>query len=145
MKWLILALVFLPQNIHVKRQLPNCDSIKLFIKSFLFSKLKKFANLAKALNFFPALWQSDVKYSSKFSWKSVITPNNFWFFLSHIFVWPIFPQIASNLWREIIRWHLSSFFQNYSKIILIIKIIPILDIDGIFWEYLLLLSIVILW
>ena len=40
------------------------DSIKLFIKSFLCSKVKKFANLAKALNFFPAFLQSDIKYSS---------------------------------------------------------------------------------
>ena len=62
--------------------------------------------LLKRLAFFAAFLQSNIKYSSKFSWRSITTPYRC--LLSLIFFWPIFAQIASDLWPEIIRWHLFS-------------------------------------
>ena len=49
---LILVLVFLQKNIRVKRTITKFLFNKTFHKSFLCSKLKKFANLAKKPNFF---------------------------------------------------------------------------------------------
>ena len=77
-----------------------------FLWKFVVS-LKSLSILLKRLAFFPPFLQSNIKYSSKFSWRSITTPYRC--LLSRIFVWPIFAQIASDLWPEIIRWHLFSF------------------------------------
>ena len=62
---------------HVKGQYLNWDSINVFIKILLFSKLIKLDNLASTDNFLPAFIHRSKTYSSKIKFLSIITSNNF--------------------------------------------------------------------
>ena len=63
-----------------------------FMKTLFLFVHRKFDNLAKTDDFFPAFLHKRGIYSSKFKVLLICTSNDFCFLLSQIFVFPIFAQ-----------------------------------------------------
>ena len=111
---LILLLLFWLQNIQVKGQYLNWDSIKDLKIILLSSADKKLCILERTLNFLFAFKQILFTCLSNVKSLSLVIPRSSTFLLSQILLFPMLKNISSLWWPETSRWHFSLFnFMEY--------------------------------